>query len=709
MPLPSAAVRAVQALVLATVAALLVHRAATPPAVAPDTAPATAFSAARAMAHLRAIAVRPHPSGSADIERVRAYVVAQLRELGLEPTIQDATGVGTRYRLAGRVQNIVARIPGTGAAGRAVLLASHYDSQGASPGAGDAGSATAALLETARAITAGPPLQHDVILLITDAEEAGLLGAAAFAREHPWARDVEMILNFEARGTEGRAFMFETGAGNLDAVRVLRNVPDVSATSLMVMVYRILPNDTDLSELAVLRKPAMNFAFIDGVERYHTAHDDVAHLDPRSVQHHGVQALALARAFGNGALPRPVTGDAVFFDLPFIGLVIYPEWVALPVMLACLILAAAVVWDVRRRDPRWVRGIVAGTAGTLGAAVVAVLAAAVLSDGIDWLHAATGWGGTPEWRGVYSAAIIAAAVAVATAAWALVRRWATPESAHGGAIVVWTALALVVTLGAVGASYVLTWPLLAVATAMLLARRLAGNAARAAVAVAATVAVLVMLAPLIYLLGVALGTALAGAAAAALLAALGTWLVAHQVEALASPRLWRASLAAFTCAVALLLLGAATVRPSDAYPIRDNVVVEREAAAGDAAFTARVLADTVAESHRHVTFRVSAPPRTLAVRMRSAATVAGVAIDGRVVDTTRYRRPSAGFDMTYVAPRPEGFDVTLALPAGDSLPLELVARTAGVPDSASVARRRHEHATPSQSGDATLVRRRVVF
>ena len=60
-----------------------------------------------------------------------------------------------------------------------------------------------------------------MITLLTDAEASGLLGAVAFVREHPWARDVAMTMNFEARGTTGRSLMFETGAGNLDVARVL--------------------------------------------------------------------------------------------------------------------------------------------------------------------------------------------------------------------------------------------------------------------------------------------------------------------------------------------------------------------------------------------------------------------------------------------------------------------------------------------------------
>ena len=94
-----------------------------------------------------------------------------------------------------------------------------------------------------------------VIALITDGEEAGLLGAAAFVREHPLAKDVAFVLNFEARGTSGRSFMFETGPGNLDAARALRKAGNATAGSVYATIYRTLPNDTDLSEIAVLDLP----------------------------------------------------------------------------------------------------------------------------------------------------------------------------------------------------------------------------------------------------------------------------------------------------------------------------------------------------------------------------------------------------------------------------------------------------------------------
>ncbi len=169
------------ALLLAVTAGML--QLATP-AVAPLTAPPTVFSAARAMQHLAIIAREPHPIGSPANVRVRDYLVAQLQALQLDPQVQTAVAVQERYGLqAGTVHNVVARIPGT-QPGAAIMLAAHYDSVSTSPGASDDGAAVAAMLETARALTAGAPLQHDVILLFTDGGTVACEWAAGSQGSH---------------------------------------------------------------------------------------------------------------------------------------------------------------------------------------------------------------------------------------------------------------------------------------------------------------------------------------------------------------------------------------------------------------------------------------------------------------------------------------------------------------------------------------------
>ena len=59
-----------------------------PPAALPADAPADAFSAARAMRHVEAIAREPHPLGSAAEEPVRASIMDELKTMGFEPEIQ---------------------------------------------------------------------------------------------------------------------------------------------------------------------------------------------------------------------------------------------------------------------------------------------------------------------------------------------------------------------------------------------------------------------------------------------------------------------------------------------------------------------------------------------------------------------------------------------------------------------------------------------
>ena len=203
-------------------------RVARPPAAVPATAPDTVFSAERAMRHVEQIA-----SGRIRWAR-RTTIAFAIISSGSSPRsdsmpqIQQATAIGTRYQEAGRVQNILAWLPGSrperkGCADRRALRRRRRG-----PAASDDGAGSAALLETIRALRARKqPLAHDVIVLFTDGEEAGLLGAAAFVREHPWAKDVAFMLNFEARGTSGRSFMFETGPGNLDAASALRRAGNV--------------------------------------------------------------------------------------------------------------------------------------------------------------------------------------------------------------------------------------------------------------------------------------------------------------------------------------------------------------------------------------------------------------------------------------------------------------------------------------------------
>jgi hypothetical protein len=729
------------ALGLLVLCAVSILRVARPPRAVPATSPDTAFSAERAMRHVEQIAQRPHSMGTADHDRVRDYIVGQLSALGLHPQIQQATAIGTRYRQAGRVQNILARLPGSDPSGKAVLIMAHYDGVEAGPAASDDGAGSAALLETLRALRSHQqPLTHDVVALFTDGEEAGLLGAAAFVREHPWAKDVAVVLNFEARGTMGRSLMFETGPGNLDAARALRSARDATAGSVFATIYRTLPNDTDLSEVAVLNLPALNFAFADGVERYHTSRDDVAHLNPGSLQHHGSQMLTMARTFGTEPLPRPRTGDGVFFDLPILGLVVYPQGLELPLAILALVLVVTIV--VRDRTGA-------------GTGVLATLVAVVLSGAVGWivggrLH------GPAMWSGLYATAIVLLALAVTAMCYAIARRWATPRGIHAGALIVWLAMALGLAVRVPGISYLFTWPLLFAAGAALMTR------GREIADWAAAIVTLLILVGFIYGVSVImLGVTGAGAIALCVVASLVTLLLAPQLELIAGDARWSAAPWLAGAGLVLLLIAALTVHPSADHPLRSALVYAENADSSDAwlgtlgsatnawardaigertsgpspAWTARLsnnaggftgrkvqrvplgapnatlVRDTLIEGARHVVLRVSAPAGTTALLMRArGAKVLTSSIDGRVVDTTRYRSRARDWIMEYWAVPDTGAIVALSIPAGGHMDFDLAARRPGIPSVSGVTiPRRPPYIVPSQTGDVSIVYRQWRF
>jgi hypothetical protein len=317
------------------------------PAPLTGAVPEGRFSAGRAMRHVRAVAAEPHPVGSAAATKVREYLTGELKELGFDVEIQDAvagndlgpTPYGPAYRAAGRVHNVIGRVPGT-MPGTAVLLMTHYDSVSQGPGASDAGVPVAALLESLRVLRGEGSLRNDLLVVFTDGEEAGLLGARAFFAEHPLAGSVGVVLNFEARGTGGPVLMFEAGPGNGPMLAELaRSGVPVVASSLFDAVYRHLPNATDFAIAKERDLPGLNFANIGGFAQYHGPLDDVAHVDQSVLQHHGEIALALARRLGSADLARLTGDDSIFFPLGRGQLVRYPAVAAVP-----LAVGAGLVW-----------------------------------------------------------------------------------------------------------------------------------------------------------------------------------------------------------------------------------------------------------------------------------------------------------------------------------------------------------------------------
>jgi hypothetical protein len=322
----------------------------------PSSVEETKFSTERALIPLKEITKAPHYIGTKEHARVRNYLIGQLEELGLETQVQEGFVINPKWKSLDKPKNIIAQIKGS-ENGKSLLLLSHYDSAlTPSYGASDAGSGVVTILETLRAYKAsGKKPKNDIIVLFTDAEEVGLDGARLFVNNHPWAKNVGIALNFEARGSGGPSNMIvETNGGNKNLIKAFMEA-DVKfpvASSLMYSIYKMLPNDTDST---VLREGAdidgFFFAFIDDHYDYHTANDTYDNLDVNTLQHQGEYLLPLVHYFGDSDLNQLKSlDDHVYINLPFFKIVSYPfTWVFPMLLVAIVLFIGLIIYGLRKR------------------------------------------------------------------------------------------------------------------------------------------------------------------------------------------------------------------------------------------------------------------------------------------------------------------------------------------------------------------------
>lgn len=328
-----------------------------PESKGPDS-PTDQFSAARALKHIAAWSSAPRPTGSARHGEVVSAVEAELVRLGFS----------VRRESGGGLVNLVAAAPGAAAEG--VWLVAHSDSVAEGPGAADDGLGLGVLVETARALSQnGPPTR--LHLLITDGEEAGLLGAAAHVAAMPPANRI--AINVEARGTSGPAYMFQTAGPPGPLLNAWRDSECAAqATSLARTVYDQLPNDTDFTVLRQGGFWGYDFAILGGAWRYHTAEDTAENLDPRSVQQVGDCVLGLARQWLNRPLQGVEDGAAAPAYAQVLGrTVVAPAWLVRLLALATLLLLprpTLAVWRGFASFAAALTGVAAASAAVLMAA-----------------------------------------------------------------------------------------------------------------------------------------------------------------------------------------------------------------------------------------------------------------------------------------------------------------------------------------------------
>ena len=303
--------------------------------------PLNEFSSARASLILLDLIKeeQPHPSGSKENEKIRDLIVEKIIAMGLSPEIQsfEASIKGKKETLF----NVITKISSKNSKGEKILLSSHYDSVRKSPGAADDMHAVAATFEIMRILLAQEEeLNHDLVIMFNDGEEIGLLGAKAFMEGHPWAKDIQYVINMEARGTSGPSLMFETSEKNSSLVEIYgSSVTHPRSSSIFYEIYKRLPNGTDFAIYKEYGLKGFNFAFIGNAQNYHTKNDNIENLNFDTLQHQGQNVLQVLNQLQKIDLSElKHESNSVYFD--FLGKIFFswPEKNNIPISIATMVL-----------------------------------------------------------------------------------------------------------------------------------------------------------------------------------------------------------------------------------------------------------------------------------------------------------------------------------------------------------------------------------
>lgn len=448
-----------------------------PPPPQPADAPPASFSAGRAMQDLKAIAIEPRPMGSSKGHaEARDYLLDEIRALGLEPQVQDTYGlrvVQPGTVLAGHVENILARLPGTDPEG-AILLVAHYDSSPGSPGAVDNGSSVVANLEILRALQAGDPLRHDVIVLFTDGEEPGLIGSHAFVAEHSWLADVRLAINMDQLWL-GPPYLYRTSGGNGLWVQALARGAASTRPAHISFPFDLFPaDDTDLLPFVQAGIPGADIVTGGPSTERHTALDLPELVDPGSLQQAGDQILALVRELAAQTTLETSIPDQTFF--PMMGMLVhYPEDLALLIaIMGAVCFLGMITFGFRKGLLTW-RGLAWGFLATLLSIALSVLIANLLWKGILAFHPEYAYVGASGFRqklsadSLYAIGFILLACSVSLATVVLARKKAAALDLAAGMLVIWLPLSIATSVLIPGINYLFAWVLIGGSLTLLLA------------------------------------------------------------------------------------------------------------------------------------------------------------------------------------------------------------------------------------------------
>jgi len=263
--------------------------------------------------------------GSIEARQAAGWIQERLERLGYKidaPSYFDAIIAGRRQ--AGR--NVIAFK--WGALPEILAVIAHYDTaRTAFQGAMDNGAGVGVLLELAR-VFAGSPLRHSLMLIASDGEEWGMLGAADIAANHPERRRIAAVLSLDgvSIGDLSALRLDADGQRSGYAPRWLRRIafraaeaqglPVVASSGFQEDIQRAIALSlTDQGPFLNAGIPAINLgssSVDEARERgvYHSQDDTIANIKPASIGKYGEAAERILRSIDElTAIPRGKNGD----------------------------------------------------------------------------------------------------------------------------------------------------------------------------------------------------------------------------------------------------------------------------------------------------------------------------------------------------------------------------------------------------------------
>ena len=442
------------ALIFAAILYALVLMTWQPPAVKPLSAPANEFSGERAyniLSHLLQENAA-HPVGSELNKIVKQRIIDELDKLEIANTVQATWQCSRSVYTCTFVENIIATIPGQTDTGYVTLM-SHYDSVPMSPGAGDDGAGVAAILETARVLKDEAPFDKPIMLLFTDAEEIGLVGAEAFFNHHPLAKEVGIVLNYEGSGTTGISQVLRTSGKNRSFMNAYqRESSHPKGASLVNEIFKRMPNDTDFSVVMRAGIAGIDIAFANERNHYHTPNDNLENIDIRTIQHHGENMLPISRWLANNDFSSDEPN--LVYNQSYSGWLQWPSnYTPYLIIFSIILLAVGYM-----RTEATAKAVTIGFGGSLLVLIMTGIACYGFFELIKMFHGTVvNW---PAYDLPYRITLFASGTLGALVAAHLLQRYLTVNSALIGALLVWVGLGVGIYLYAPDAVNIVVIPLI---------------------------------------------------------------------------------------------------------------------------------------------------------------------------------------------------------------------------------------------------------